>query len=275
MVLGAVVSFAGSGTTNYRGAVLGDFTGTSAFNNLEINNISGLRINNGGNIEVNNNLLLTNGLINTSSTRQLILTNPSNSCVIPAGGSANSFIDGPLVKDISQFDNFVFPIGKSGTPNILGNKLNISNTQSGPVLWSAEYMTPNTTSASVTSPLLGVSALEFFRIKATAGSNAIININWTPASDVTPIITGGMSNIRLAKYNTGTSSWTEIPTFSIGDNSNGTATSTVFLTSSGSDDYTLGSVTDLKPRAKLSPVGPVCGNTGIPITFTAPYCYTL
>ena len=80
-----------------------------------------------------------------------------------------------------------------------------------------------------------------------------------------------MSNIRLAKYNTGTSSWTEIPTFSSGDNSNGTATSTVLLTSSGSDDYTLGSITDLKPRAKLSPLGPICGNAGIPITFTAPY----
>ena len=267
---GAVVSFAGTAPQTIGGAALGDFTGTSAFNNLEINNSAGLRINNGGTIEVNNNLLLTNGLINTSSTRQLILTNPANNCVIPAGGSATSFVDGPLIKDISQYDSFVFPIGKSGTPNVLGNKLTISNTQTGPLLWSAEYMIPNSTSASVTPPLLGVSSQEFFTIKATVGSNAIININWTPSSDVTPIITGGMSNIRLAKYNTGTSSWAQIPTFSSGNNSNGTATSTVLLTSSGSDDYTLGSVTDLKPRAKLSPAGPVCGAAGIPITFTAP-----
>jgi len=120
----------------------------------------------------------------------LTLTNPSNSCVIPAGGSATSFIDGPLIKDISQFDSFVFPIGKSGTPNILGNKLMISNTQTGPLLWSAEYFTPNSTSASFTPPLLGVSTQEYFTVKTTAGSNSIININWTPTSDVTPIITG-------------------------------------------------------------------------------------
>src|SRR5664280_3842914 len=126
------------------------------------------------------------------------------------------------------------------------------STQTGPLLWSAEYFTPNSTSASVTPPLLAVSTQDYYTVKTTAGSSSIININWTPTSDVTPIITGGMSNIRLAKYNTGTSSWTEIPTFSSGDNFNGTATSTVFLTSSGSDDYTLASVTDLKPRAKLS-----------------------
>jgi len=33
----------------------------------------------------------------------------------------------------------------------------------------------------------------------------------------------------------------------------------------------LGSITDLKPRAKLAPTGPVCGAAGIPVSFTAPY----
>ena len=88
-----------------------------------------------------------------------------------------------------------------------------------------------------------------------------------------------MSNIRLANYNTGTSRWIEIPTTSSGNNSNGTATSSVFVTSTGSDDYTLGSITDLKPRAKFSPTGPVCGASGIPVTFTypvaIPFNYTL
>ncbi|MGC1391256.1 MAG: DUF2341 domain-containing protein, partial [Bacteroidales bacterium] len=277
---GATVSFAGS-VPQTVGGILGDFTGTNAFSNFEISNASGLRVNDAGAIEVINNLLLTSGLINTGSGRSLTITNSAINCVIPSGGSINSFVDGPLIKSISQYDNFLFPIGvyKSGPGNILGNNLNISSTQTGPLLWSAEYKNPNGTSDNVTSPLLGVSAQEYYTIKATAGSQNILNINWTPTSDVNPLITSGISNIRLANYNTGTSKWVEIATTSSGNNSNGTATSTGLVTSTGSDDYTLGSIADLKPRAKLAPVGPVCGAAGIPVTFTSPlgipFNYTL
>ena len=103
------------------------------------------------------NLLLTNGLINTGSGRTLTITNPSINCVIPAGGSVNSFIDGPLIKKISQYDNFLFPIGIyiAGPGNILGNNLKVSSTQTGPLLWSAEYKSPNSTSSKCYSPLTG------------------------------------------------------------------------------------------------------------------------
>ena len=70
---GATVTFAGSGLQTIGGA-LGDFTGTNAFNNFEINNVSGLRINDAGAIDVTGNLLLTNGLINTSASRKLTIT---------------------------------------------------------------------------------------------------------------------------------------------------------------------------------------------------------
>jgi len=269
---GATVSF--SGTLGQAiGGPTGDFSGTNTFNNLEINNPAGLRVGDAGSADVAGNLLLTNGLINTGPNRTLTITNPAVNCVFPAGGSINSFVDGPLVKRISMFDSFLFPIGIniSGTGNILGNNFRISSTQGGPLLWSAQYMSPNSTSANYTAPLQGVSSQEFYRIGSVAGSKAVININWTPVSDVTPLITGGLSNIRLADYNTGTSSWVEIPTSSTGNNSNGTATSTVFVTTTGSDDYTLASITSLKPRAKLTPAGPVCGTAGIPVTFTAPF----
>ena len=269
---GATISFSGTLEQTIGGAT-GDFSGTNAFNNLEINNPAGLRINDAGSVDVSGNLLLTEGLINTGPNRTLTITNPAVNCVFPAGGSINSFVDGPLIKSISMFDSFQFPIGIyiPGTGSILGNNFSISSTQSGPLLWSAQYMSPNSTSNSYTAPLQGVSSQEFYRIGSVAGSQGVISINWTPSSDVTPLITGGLSNIRLADYNTGTSSWEEIPTSSTGDNFNGTATSSVLVTTTGSDDYTLASITSLKPRAKLSPVGPVCGTSGIPVTFTAPF----
>ena len=277
---GATISFAGTSTQTIGGA-LGNFIGTNAFNNFEINNNAGLSINDPGAIEVTNNLLLTNGLINTGATKSLTISNSSINCVIPAGGSAGSFVNGPLIKRISQYDSFLFPIGiyLTGPGNILGNNIKISSPQSGPLLWSAEYKSPNGTAASFTAPLLGVSSQEFYTVKTAAGSQATLNINWVPTSDVTPLITGGIANIRLANYNTGSSSWVEIPTTSAGNNFNGTATSTGFVTYTGTDNYTLGSITTLKPRAKLSPTGPVCGAAGIPVTFTypgpIPFDYTL
>ncbi|MFN8211134.1 MAG: hypothetical protein U0T33_09240, partial [Bacteroidales bacterium] len=265
---GAVVSFAGTSAQTVGGS-LGDFTGASAFNYLEINNASGLTVNNGGAIQVNGNLLLTNGLINTSSTASLAISNTSNNSVTPAGGSATSFVNGPLSKKINQYDYFVFPIGiyKSGIGNIQGNKLKISSTQSGPLTWTAQYLNPDTLSG-INAPLLSYSLQEFWNVKVAAGTQATLNINWTPTSDITPLVAGGISNIRLANYVA--SKWNQIATTSVGDNYNGTATSTGFVTSTGSDNYTLASTTDLIPKAKFSPTGPVCGAAGIPVTFTAP-----
>jgi hypothetical protein len=277
---GATVQFAGSALQTIGGA-LGDFTGTSAFNNLEINNPSGLTVNAGGAVEVKNNLFLTNGLIRTGPTSSLTISNPANNSVFPTGGSASSFISGPLVKKINQYDSFLFPIGtyNAGIGNIQGNRILISSTQTGPNLWSAEYINPNPTASQITAPLMAVSTQEYWNVKVAAGVQSLISINWIPSSDITPLVSGGLGNMRLSKYNTGTSRWEESGTNASGDNYNGTAVSTGLLGSTGSDDYTLASVSDLRPKAKFTPVGPVCGPAGIPVTFTSPgpipFNYTL
>ena len=105
--------------------MLGDFTGTNAFNDFEINNSSGLLINNNGSVEINGDLLLTNGLISTTSTNKLTINNFSVSCVYPDGGSAASYIDGPLIKKLNQGDPlFKFPVGKKAIG--LGNNLSLT-----------------------------------------------------------------------------------------------------------------------------------------------------
>jgi hypothetical protein len=210
---GAIVSFAGSAAQS-----VANFTGTNSFYNLEINNGSGLTLN--GSIDVAGSLLLTNGLIKTTSTNKLTIINTAINCVNPSGGQATSYIDGPLVKKINQGDNFLYPIGQG---SYLGNKLTLSATQTGTLLWTAEYFNPNGTSNNMTSPLTAVNSKEYWTVSAPSGSQAIVNINWDPSSDITPLMTqNGKSDMRVAGYNTGTSSWVEIPSSAIGDDYNGT-----------------------------------------------------
>ena len=170
---GATVAFAGTSAQTVGGS-LGDFTGTNAFNNLEIANSSGLSIDTNGNIEVKGNLLLTNGLINTTSTNKLTITNTAINCVSPAGGSSSSYVNGPLIKMINQSDNFQFPIGDASN---LGNKLTISSTQTGPVLWTATYYNPNT-NTTYTTPLTAVNTKEYWNIVPASASQAIVNLKW-------------------------------------------------------------------------------------------------
>jgi hypothetical protein len=265
---GATVSMAGSSPQTI-GGVLGDFSGSNDFNNLEINNPAGITINNNGQIEVSNNLLLSNGTIHTTSTNKLTITNAAINCVIPAGGSASSFVNGPLIKKINQADNFLFPIGKGST---LGNKLTLTSTQTGTLMWTAEYMVPNSTYAYQTAPLSYVNSKEYYTVSTTPGSQAVININWDPLSDLTPLMTqNGLSDMRVARYNTGTTKWEEIASGASGNNNNGTVFTSfrVTIPGTGSDNFTISCINTTKPRASLTPAGPICGAGGIPVTITA------
>ena len=280
----ATVSYSG---VNFQtiGGSLGNFTGSNAFNNFEINNIAGLSVNTGGSIEVKGELRLTNGLINTNPSAPwncgtLSITNTSSTCVIPSGGNSTSFINGPLTKSINQGDEFLFPVGifTSSVGNIAGNKLRLSSSKSGTILWTAEYKNPNPTFSSFSAPVQGVSSKEFWRVQASSGSKAVLNITWDPQSDITPLVTtNGLTDMSIASYLTG--SWKNVASSATGTDYNGTASSNTFATSAGSNDYTLASLGIVRPKAKLDPLGPVCGNSGIPVSFISlvlpPLNYTL
>ncbi|BDX37481.1 hypothetical protein CYCD_08360 [Tenuifilaceae bacterium CYCD] len=264
---GATVSFAGS-TAQTIGGTLGNFTGANAFNNFEINNPLGLTVNNAGAIEVAGNLLLTSGNITTSSTATLTITNTAINCVTPSGGSSSSYVDGPLSKRINQGDNFLFPVGKGSS---LGNKITLSSTQTGTILWTVEFFTPNATYTSMTSPLTYVNSKEYWTVTAPSGSQAIINLKWDPMSDLTPLMTqNGLSDMRVAQYNSGTTSWEELASTATGDNNYGTVytNSRITIPAAGSSNFATACVNVTKPRARLNPSGAVCGDEGIPIVFS-------
>ena len=267
---GATVTFAGTSAQTLGGS-LGDFTGSNAFNNLEIDNSAGLSIDTNGDIEVSGNLLLTDGLINTSSTNKLTITNTAINCVVPAGGSSSSYVNGPLIKMINQSDDFQFPIGDASN---LGNKLTISSTQTGPILWTTTYYNPNT-NTTYASPLTAVNTKEYWEIVPASANQAIVNLMWDPYSDLTPLMTqNGLSDMRVGEHN-GTD-WVEVASTASGDNMNGSVeTSSRISFPVAGNLVTVACINTTKPRASLTPTGPVCGSAGIPVTFTSSFPISL
>jgi hypothetical protein len=264
----ATVTFAGTSAQTIGGA-LGDFTGANAFNNLEIDNSNGLTINQNGDIEIEGSLLLTDGNITTTSTNQLTITNTSSFCVTPAGGQSNSYVDGPLSKLINQGDSFKFPVGKG---NEVGNKVTLSINQSGTNEWTVEYFTPNDTYTSYNTPLSYVNSYDRWSISAAPGKQAKVGIAWDSNSDLTPANTqNGNSDMRVAKYDDGNAVWNELSSSAMGTNSAGTVTtsSRITIPAEGYSLFSTACINVIKPRAKLTPAGPVCGTNGIPVSFSS------
>ncbi|NOU17724.1 MAG: hypothetical protein HOO91_09210 [Bacteroidales bacterium] len=261
----ATVTFAGSALQTLGGSALGDFNGANGFNNLEINNSSGLNIGNNGVIQLSGNLLLTNGIINTSSTNRLYLNGPST--VTPSGGSSTSFVNGSLYKYIFSGSSFLYPVGK-GTQK--GHAFTLTSTAAVSLFWLAEYFTPNPTATSLSGALQAANTMEYWSVNNTSGAyTAKVKIGWDPFSDLTPLMTvSGISDMRVAEYNAG--NWVEQVSTATGDNNNGdVATTNNVNISTTPINYTTASISSTKPRASLNPSGPVCGNAGIPVKFTS------
>lgn len=262
---GATVSFAGVSAQTIAGT-LGNFTGTNAFNNFEIDNSAGLTINDNGAIEVKGNLILTDGNINTNSNATLTITNTQITCV-PGSGKPTSFVNGPLTKRMNQGECFIFPIGKDGE---LGNKLRLSAVESGTLEWTAEYFNPNETYTSYNTPLSYVNSYDRWKISAPTGSKANVGIQWDENSDLTPANTqGGVTDMRVARYDEGLFVWNELSSTASGITSEVTTTSKITIPTSGFSQFTTACINTIKPRAKFTPSGPVCGTNGIPVSFSS------
>ncbi len=270
---GATVTF-WSATTQTVGGPTGDFTGASAFNNFEVIDSTGLNIGANGTIEVSGNLLLTYGNITTSATNTLSILNTASTAVVPTGGSTSSYINGPLKKQIINGNSFNYPLGKGA---VKGHAFTITSTSAGTTLFTAEFFTPNSTSGSVTAPLVIMNSLEYWGVSTTAAKTAKIDIAWDSQSDLNgTMTTNGITDLQVSEYNAGTSSWVGLTSTTSGVNNAGDAitTSSVNLTTT-TINYSLGSLTNKRPTATLSPIGSVCGTAGIPVTFTTPVPITL
>ncbi len=148
---------------------------------LKVNNShpSGLTISSPVTIVTGGTLQLENGLVKTNSFFSLTMNR--NSALV--GGSAISYIDGPLKKIGEQ--NFSFPVGKSGrySPVVI----NANGGGTGSDVYTVEYFPANPQSVygNILSQLIDhISTVEYWLINGTASPRQV-RFKITPYSGVT------------------------------------------------------------------------------------------
>lgn len=261
----AIVSLSGTSPQTIGGA-LGDFAGSCVFNILEINNSEGVTIGTSGNIATSK-LLLTNGIVNTTASNRLYIFGGVGAAT-PAGGSATSYINGPLQARINPGSYFQYPVGKGAA---LSHPITVYSNAAIVMYWNVEYFTPNPTYASVANPLVDVNQAEYWKVNPVgANADGKVKIGWDTQSDLNPQMTlNGVSDMRLATYNTGTSKWEQLNSVTSGSVSVGDVVNNNWTTiASASTMFTTASVSTTRPIASLNPSGPVCGSSGIPVKIT-------
>lgn len=161
-------------------------------NNLVIDKPSN-HLNLNGSLNVDNNLNLTSGNINTSSSDLIVIRN--NATV--SNASDISHVNGPCRKVGNQ--SFTFPIGKNG----LLRPASISNPANSTHHFTAEYFQadpdPLFSRSSLAAALDHVSACEYWTIDRTNGSSAVdVTLTW---DDATSCGVTMLSDLRVARWN--------------------------------------------------------------------------
>jgi hypothetical protein len=211
-------------------------TGTFNLNSLTVNNTfaTGPEITLNKDVNIAGDLVLTSGIVNTTSTNILALASGATS----TSGSALSFVDGPMTK--AGTSNFVFPVGKVSTWRRIG----IANL-SASTTFRAEYFNSTPTgTGSIAAGLYNVSILEYWQLDRTVGAgNANVSLYWENAGSSG---INDCTDLTVARYN-GTTWVEEAGTTSGGSSCAGAGTGTVSTTAlvTSFSPFTFGSKTYL------------------------------
>jgi hypothetical protein len=155
------------------------FAGASSFNDFVVNNLSGVTLQKS--LAIKRNLTFVNGIINSTSTAQLILSSTANDVL--TGVSSTSYVNGPVVKNVNNGSSFTFPTGKDGRFGQLGiNEVGVSG------LWEVEYFNTGAPDrATFDSSVKYVSSNEYWKVTAPVSDvNAKVTLRWDANSGVNP-----------------------------------------------------------------------------------------
>ena len=228
--------------------ITGSFPNENAFNNLEVNNPNDITIQN--DVEVNRELLLTNGLISTVSGSLFRIN--YEGFVTPANGTQFSFVNGVLTKEMLTGNSFTFPVGNYNSQKNPG-PISLQNI-SGPIGlndWSVSYFYADPSlagypTANFANPITTVSKSEYWKIQAPSGGQSLISIILDGSSDVGSTIPD-MNNLRIVGWNSSTSKWEIVGGSSTisGTNTNGTITTNSAVDYNSYTFFTIASTTPL------------------------------
>ena len=193
------------GSTNQ--LITGSFTGADQMHKLEVDNNSGVTL--AGDVDINDELLLTNGLITPGSNKLRI---NSDAVISPAIGKATAYVNGPLTKIMNLNASFIFPVGKSGR----WGYASVEDANTGGTEWTVEYFSnPPTTEASISNltpviaipQIVTVSANEYWSITDNpSGASARIGLRWDNQSNVSEELIE-RETLEIMVWNQGNSNW--------------------------------------------------------------------
>ncbi len=263
--------------------ITGSFSNSNALNNLEINNANDVTIIN--DVEIDRELRLTNGLVSINPSSLFRIN--YGAIVTPMAGSALSFVNGVLTKEMMNGNSFTFPIGNWDDTKAHGPiTLKSVSGPSGINDWKASYFFANATLAGYNtdnfdSPISTVSHSEYWKIEAPTGGASIISIILDGSSDVASSLLD-LSNLRVVGWNASSSKWEVVGTSSTvtGTATSGTVSTTTSINYGSYTYFTLASVTPVAAStATITSPGVVnlCNgsSTTIIVTFTGTMPYVL
>jgi len=218
--------------TGYMRQTIHNQAGDNTFNNLTINN--------GGGVELSNNLYV-NGILNLQSG--VIYSNAGNELIMNAGSSIGmvsdlSYVEGPVRKLGNT--SFTFPVGG----NSMYRPISISSPSLITDAFTATYFgsdpDPLYSRSSLDLGLNHVSSLEWWELDQTAGSSSVsVTLSWNPNS-----VVDSLPFLRVSHWNG--SAWMDEGQGSVtGDIMNGTLTSSSTIGSFS--PFTLGSSNGRNP----------------------------
>lgn len=189
----------GTGTVLINGNTTQTISGTTAttFYNLTVNKSGGdLTLSKA--VAVSNILSLQSGLINTTTTNLLSVTNTAASAI--SGGSATAYINGPLLRNLpasfSSTASYNFPVGKNG--NYYPFTLENPTTGTGTITARAEAFAANP-GGSIDASISAKSTTEYWSL-TTAGNFTNAGISVARPTDINPFNSVSGSTTQAGTY---------------------------------------------------------------------------